>query len=59
MDKPVAKVVEIEFTVGLTVTDAAKTNGGIGVVAGVFASVRMASRMHQLARRHTSNLQFR
>jgi hypothetical protein len=31
------RVVEIEFTVGLTVTDAAKTKGGIGVVAGIFA----------------------
>jgi hypothetical protein len=31
------KEVNIEFTVGLTVTDAAKTKGGIGVVAGIFA----------------------
>jgi hypothetical protein len=29
--------VDIEFTIGLTVTDAAKTKGGIGVVAGIFA----------------------
>ncbi len=29
--------VKIEFTVGLTVTDGAKTKGGIGVVAGIFA----------------------
>jgi hypothetical protein len=36
-DGPVAKSVDIEFTVGLSVTDAAKTKGGIGVVAGIFA----------------------
>ena len=29
--------VNIEFTVGLTVTDDTKTKGGIGVVAGIFA----------------------
>ena len=28
---------QIEFTIGLTVTDAASAKGGIGVVAGIFA----------------------
>jgi hypothetical protein len=32
-----AKSVDIEFTVGLSVTDATQTKGGIGVVAGIFA----------------------
>lgn len=31
------KCIDIEFTVGLSVTDAAKAKGGIGVVAGIFA----------------------
>lgn len=36
-EQATSKSVDIEFTVGLSVTDAAKAKGGIGVVAGLFA----------------------